>query len=92
MRERGSISPLRGYQPSLTPDIYVEKVGRNVYLGTPATRAGVDWLGTRLRARAENIFFCNGVILNDNDVRWLLTNPKSIRVRVEIYPGLEETC
>lgn len=84
MRERGSLSPLRGYQPEF-PDIYVEKVGGNTYLGTPATRAGVDWLGARLSTRHENVFFVNGVILDHADVHWLLTHRASIKVRMENY-------
>lgn len=84
MKERGSISPLRGYQPEF-PDIYVEKVGRNTYFGTPATRAGVDWIGARLSARRETVVFINGVILNHDDVHWLLTHRADIRIRMENY-------
>lgn len=89
MKERGSVSPLRGYQPKF-PDIYVEKVGRNTYLGTPATRAGVEWMRARLRNRKENVFFVNGLILDHNDVHWLLTHRNSIRIRMENYFEDEE--
>ena len=40
MRERGSISPMRGYKPRLTVDIQAEKVAGNLYLVTPLTPAG----------------------------------------------------
>lgn len=89
MRESGSISPLRGYQPEF-PDIYVEKVGRNTYLGTPATRTGVDWIRARMRNRHENVFFVNGLILNHDDVHWLLTHRTLIRIRMENYFEDEE--
>lgn len=92
MRERGSISPLRGYKPQITVDIYAEKIDGNLYLVTPATRAGVDWIRARLRKRIEYLFFCNDLILDHEDFHWLLNHrPDSMCVRIENYFTPEET-
>lgn len=86
MRERGSISPLRGYKPQITVDIYAERVDGNLYLVTPATRAGSDWIRTALRERVEYLFFCNGLILDHDSFHWMLNNrPDSMCVRIENY-------
>lgn len=91
MRERGSLSGLRGYKPQITVDIHAERVDGNLYLVTPATRAGTNWIRAALHKRVEFLFFCNGLVLSDNDFHWLLNNrPDSMCVRIENYFTPEE--
>lgn len=91
MRERGSVSGLRGYKPPVTIDIHAEKVDGNLYLVTPATRAGRDWMRAALYKRPEFLFFCNGLVLTHNDFHWMLnTRPDSMCIRIENYFDPEE--
>lgn len=91
MRERGSISPLRGYKPQITIDIYAEKVSGDLFLVTPATRAGADWVRVALPKRVEYLFFCNGLILARNDFNSMLHHrPDSLCFHIENYLSAEE--
>lgn len=91
MRERGSVSGLRGYKPQITVDIYAEKVSGNLFLVTPATRAGANWVRASLAKRVEYLFFCNGLILDHNDFQWLLHHrPDSLCFHIENYLSAEE--
>lgn len=86
IRERGSVSPLRGYKSEPRVDVHIERCSDAVYLATPMSRAGADWVRSNLAAQPEHLFFCDGLVLSDNAFRYLIQRkPDDMVVQIENY-------
>lgn len=86
LRERGSVSSLRGYKREIPVDVHVERCGDAVYLTTPMMRKRADWIHANLAARPEHLSFCNGLALSDNDFRYLIQRkPDDMVVETKDY-------
>jgi hypothetical protein len=88
MRERGSISALRG-GANLTPaiDIEFEIADLNVVLVTAKTRGGICWLRQALSDHDSAVFFCGDLIIGRTEFERLstLAEQDAIRTRIQNY-------
>lgn len=86
LRQRGSISALRGPVRRDVVDVRVERCSDAVYLATPMTHAGSVWMARNLAARPAHLAFCNGLVLSNNDFRYLIQRkPDDMVVQIENY-------
>lgn len=84
MRERGSLSPLRGYKRPIPTDISIEKCSGRVYLATPMSRWGADWLRATFEHKTEKVFFCDGLVLTHEDA-WHVIKTRPEKMLVALY-------
>jgi hypothetical protein len=86
MKERGSVSPLRGYKRPIPTDITIEKCSGRVYLVTPMSRWGADWLREKFEHKEEKVFFCDGLVLSHEDAwKIIKTRPETMAVALLGY-------
>lgn len=86
LRERGSISPLRGCPAKSRVDIQVEKCSAAVFLATPITHYGARWMHDWLTPRPKYLAWCNGLVMTQRDFSWLMRNkPADLFIRFNNY-------
>jgi hypothetical protein len=91
MRERGSVSALRGYKPENQADIIIESVGNGCHLLQPRSAKG-RVLIQELLADTTHLFFGNELVIRDREAMLLIKAAKRHDVKIQIACYMEGLC
>lgn len=77
MRERGSVCGLRypyAHRIESIVDVIFEECSPKIFLATPQTPEGVEWLRRSFQSRTEHVWFCNSYVLRHAEYCRLIQN------------------
>lgn len=87
MRERGSVSSLRGYREHNPVDLQLEICSEAVALATPTSPQGLEFLRKNV-FRSEQISFGNALVITRSEFEQLTRIAHGVRLRIENYAAV----
>lgn len=87
MRERGSVSSLRGYKANDSADLQLEICSDAIALATPNSLQGLEFLRRNV-VRSEQISFGNALVITRSEFEHLTRITHGLRLSVSNYAAI----
>lgn len=87
IRERGSVSSLRGYREHNPADMQLEICSEAVALATPNSLQGLEFLRKNV-VRSEQMSFGNALVITRSEFEQMTRTMKGLRLSVSNYAAI----